>query len=206
MDRAFQGLLDSTPSGTFPDNPSPRSWEKEGGPASWETKSSPPWLPPSNYNAAGTHITVDPKQMWQHSSLGMELMIVQIVDSWRAISHAWQDLKLDWVGGSAETAKEFFSDLEQVQAKFFGSKARGADDGETGVLGEVQSAVELASANYDNAEQHVTEMFQQLMKALNAHGGGSGSPAPKDDVDGPIAVRYDNGPNVVSYSVGKNGK
>jgi len=138
---------------------------------------------PESYDDSGVTINVEPEMIFQSATVAIPSLGREIADSVNRISQVWSDLKLGWVGNTAQAAQDFNDRWVSSINELFGSK----DGSTTGVLASIAKGVEMAGSNYGQAEDVVTNMFNQTASSL---GQGSGSDTPADPhraVDGPVS-------------------
>lgn len=114
---------------------------------------------PSNYDDSGMMIRVDPDTLFRYATVDIANHASVIVDALNNIAQVWEDLKVGWVGKTAEEAQHFNQRWNQALEQLFGTK----DDASTGALSKIATGVALASVNYGEAEDVVVKMFVNMI-------------------------------------------
>ena len=145
----------------------------------------------ANYNDRATRILVDPPQLYD---VGQEMSKhgTAIADGVDRLLNTWKDLKLGWMGQTAESAKEFADRWDNTAYAFFGkeedakTEGEGLGDVKPGVLGKVVKAVQSAANNYGYAEEFAAGLFNKFADNLSSTGEG--------DSDGDLTRNNDKPP------------
>lgn len=132
---------------------------------------------PAQYDTAGAVIKVAPDNVYQTATVGIPSLGQEIADSVNRIVGIWNDLKLGWVGNTATEAQDFNDRWAADISELFGSKADGTHHGNAGILNQLANGIAMAAVNYAQAEDAVTNMFNQTADALEQSGSASGTPA-----------------------------
>jgi hypothetical protein len=157
-----------------------------------------------SYDSAGINIKVDPDSIFNSATLIIPDLGQYISDSVNRVVQIWNDLKLGWVGDTAQEAQDFNDRWSESIRELFGTGA----DSTSGILSQIAGGIAMASVNYGQAEDVVTTMFTQTADALGS-GGGSGDPVSdgsKSDVpvtktdDGSFGHRSVNGGPITENS------
>lgn len=151
----------------------------------------------ANYNLASTEIHVSPSEM--HSAAEtIKGVTTSIAEHWETIGKTWADLKLGWIGDSADAANQFNADLKGIQERLFGVPSADGKTVETlGLLDQLRGGVLVAAANYDNAELSIKDMWKAFGEQITQEpeDSGDGAPTPSKDTDlDPIKVDYVDNP------------
>ncbi|WP_306204573.1 hypothetical protein [Actinoplanes sp. RD1] len=151
----------------------------------------------ADYNLVSTEIYVSPQSMHQYAAEHMKVVMNSLVDNWDAIGRTWEDLKLGWIGDSADAADEFNARLKDIQERLFGVPAADGKSVETpGLLDRARSGVIVAAANYNAAEHSVTDLWDAFCAQMRQEGETTnGEPAPSQDTAlDPIRADYTDNP------------
>jgi hypothetical protein len=117
---------------------------------------------PANYDGSGTTISVNASDLYQWSMQVMPNYGKEIADSVNRIVKTWNDLKIGWVGNTADEAQDFNDRWAASISELFGTDAEPA----AGILSRIANGITMASVNYDAVEDVVTNMFKQTSSAL----------------------------------------
>lgn len=131
---------------------------------------------PAQYDTAGAVIKVAPDNVYQTATVGIPSLGQEIADSVNRVVGIWNDLKLGWVGNTATEAQDFNDRWAADISQLFGSQADGTQGGTPGILNQLANGIAMAAANYGQAEDTVTNMFNQTADALAQSASGSGTP------------------------------
>jgi hypothetical protein len=126
---------------------------------------------PEYYDSSGASIKIDPDAVYQSATVTMPALGAEISDSVSRVVQIWNDLKLGWVGNTAQEAQDFNDRWSASIGQLFGA----AGDPSTGILSKITAGVAMAGVNYGQAEDVVTNMFNQTSDALIWGSGSSGS-------------------------------
>jgi len=129
---------------------------------------------PEQYDTAGAVIKVAPDNVFQSATVAIPGLGKEIADSVNRVVQIWNDLKLGWVGNTATEAHDFNDRWAADINKLFGSQADGAQGGTPGILNQLANGIAMAAMNYGQAEDTVTNMFNQTADALEQSASGSG--------------------------------
>jgi hypothetical protein len=122
---------------------------------------------PNDYGApGGATIMVDPDLIYQLATNNIPAYIGQVADSINRVVGIWNNLKVGWVGKTAQEAQDFNDRWVTSITDLFGTSA----DPGTGVLPKIAYGLSLAGMNYGEAEDVVTNMFKKLTAALQQSG------------------------------------
>jgi hypothetical protein len=147
---------------------------------------------PEFYDDPSIRINVNPDDMFQSATKGIPNLGGQIADSINRIVGTWNDLKLGWIGNTAEEAKDFNDRWAAAISELFGTKA----EPDSGLLSQIANGIAMASLNYGGAEDVVTNMFTKMAASLADNGSSDTPPDPHRGVnDAPIT---ENTPNMPS--------
>ncbi|MCI4061403.1 hypothetical protein MRQ36_01945 [Micromonospora sp. R77] len=151
----------------------------------------------ANYNLASTEIDVSPSEM-QSAAETIKGIITSIAEHWETIGKTWTDLKLGWIGDSADAATQFNTRLTDIQERLFGVPSADGETVETpGLLDQLRGGVLVAAANYDSVELSVKDMWKAFSEqmAQEPEDSGDGAPPPsKDTTLDPIKADYVDNP------------
>jgi hypothetical protein len=152
----------------------------------------------ADYNLAATEIDVAPQTMHRYAATYMKIVMTNIVDDWDTIGKTWENLKLSWIGDSAQAADDFNVRLKDIQQRLFGVPSADGKTVETpGLLDKVRSGVIIAAANYNSAEHSVTDMWDAFCAQMRQEAESGGDTAPPANVDttlDPIKADYSDNP------------
>ncbi|WP_422747583.1 hypothetical protein [Micromonospora sp. WMMD1219] len=142
----------------------------------------------ADYNPSGVQIDVNMHDMYGHAAVFLASLVDSLQDDWLAIANIWDQLKIGWVGESADAADAFNTRLEDVQQRLFGTPD---PDNPTmvetpGILDQVRYGAMMAAANYNSAEHTVTDMFNAFLASMSGEMEGE----PQDSTMEPITVDY----------------
>ena len=139
---------------------------------------------PAYYDDASLVIKVDPDGMFVTMNQALVLDGQAIATSINRVVDIWNNLKLGWVGNTADEAKAFNDAWSAAMTNLFGTDK----DPEVGILNQIANGVITASINYGEAEVSVNKMFLDMKNALLGSGSGSGgqSDPSRHLNDGPI--------------------
>src|SRR5690348_12134837 len=132
---------------------------------------------PEAYDTAGAVIKVAPDNVYQTATVGIPSLGQEIADSVNRVVGIWNDLKLGWVGNTATEAQDFNDRWAADISKLFGSQADGTQGGTPGILNQLANGIAMAAMNYGQAEDVVTNMFNQTADALDHSASSSGTPS-----------------------------
>jgi hypothetical protein len=152
----------------------------------------------ADYNLAATEIDVAPQTMHTYAGTYMKTVMSSIAEDWETIGKTWEDLKLSWIGDSAEAADAFNVRLKGIQQRLFGVPSADGKTVETpGLLDQLRSGVVIAASNYNSAEHSVTDMWDAFCAQMRQEAESSGDSAPAANVDttlDPIKADYSDNP------------
>jgi uncharacterized protein YukE len=120
-------------------------------------------ITPTYYGDVNLKIKVDPDNMWTVANTAITQYGNQIADSISNINSVWEQLKVGWVGTTADQAEKFNTAWQGAIRSLFGTVA----DPGSGVLSKLGQAVGLAADNYAETEVSVTKMFTDFDAAVN---------------------------------------
>ncbi|MFG2041281.1 WXG100 family type VII secretion target [Dactylosporangium sp. NPDC048998] len=119
---------------------------------------------PPYYGDQSLVIRVDPDGMFVTMNQALVLYGQGVADSIKRIIDIWNNLKLGWVGDTADEAKAFNDAWATAMINLFGTD----ENPDVGILTHIADAVILASINYGEAEDSVNKMFQQMSTSMIA--------------------------------------
>jgi hypothetical protein len=116
------------------------------------------------YGDVNIVIKVDPQDMYRIAHLTIPHYGGTIADSINGIGNVWENLKLGWVGNTADEAQAFNNEWQQSIQQLFGTQ----DDPGMGILAKIAAGAELAAGDYDQTELGVAKMFTEFNSQLSA--------------------------------------
>jgi hypothetical protein len=137
---------------------------------------------PGSYDNAGINIRVDPDAIFPTATVAIPSLGGDISDSVNRILQIWNDLKIGWVGNTAQEAQDFNDRWAASISELFGTQG----DPSSGILTQITDGVALAASNYGQAEDVVTNMFNQATSSLSQNSSSDSTPDPHRAGNGPI--------------------
>jgi hypothetical protein len=137
---------------------------------------------PSNYDNSGLVISVDPEALFSAATGGAgghvsSLVVVSksLGDELTAIGRVWKELDVAWAGRSAAQAEDFANRYDAAVKYLFDH-----------VLHHMAVAAGGAAINYAEAEQSITQMFNDFRDGIaNSSSAPPQGPGRNDD-NGPV--------------------
>jgi hypothetical protein len=102
-----------------------------------------------------------------------------IADSIDRINNIWSELKLGWMGNTADEAKDYIDRWNAVMDELFGSEKHP----EKGVLNAIVEGVLTTAANFAVMEHSLFEFFTKFQQGLAGGSGSSDDSTPKSITD-----------------------
>jgi uncharacterized protein YukE len=118
---------------------------------------------PGNFNDGNMTIRVDPNLMYQLATVNMKNSAQTLMDAVNGTVQTWNNLKVGWVGTSADEAQAFNDQWTRAVNSLFGSQA----DPTSGVLQKIANGTVLASINYGEAEDTVVNNFMNVANSVD---------------------------------------
>jgi uncharacterized protein YukE len=118
---------------------------------------------PGNFNDSGMTIRVDPDLMYQLATVNMKNSAQTLMEAVNGVVQTWNNLKVGWVGTSADEAQAFNDQWVHAVNSLFGSQA----DPTSGVLPKIANGTALASINYGEAEDTVMQNFMNVANSAD---------------------------------------
>jgi hypothetical protein len=141
---------------------------------------------PEFYDNAGISIRVDPDTIFQVAAVSIPSLGEDVANSVSRVVQIWNDLKLGWVGNTAQEAQDFNDSWTTSISELFGGGKGGPA---TGILAQIADGAAMAASNYGQAEDVVTNMFNQTTSSLGQNGSSDSPPDPHRAVNGPITEK-----------------
>jgi hypothetical protein len=139
---------------------------------------------PESYDDAGASIKIDPDNVYQSATVAVPALGAEIADSVNRVVQIWSDLKLGWVGNTAQEAQDFNDRWSASIGALFGGAGS-----TSGVLSDISDGIARASVNYGQAEDVVTNMFSHTASSLESSSpppDGSAPDSHRASNDGPV--------------------
>lgn len=140
---------------------------------------------PESYDNAGITIKVDPDDIFKFATVAIPRLGEEVANSVGRIVQIWNDLKLGWVGDTAQEAQDFNDRWSSNIAELFGGKGGPG----VGILDQIADGISMAASNYGGAEDVVTNMFSQTALSLGQNGSSDAPPDSHRGVDGPVGEK-----------------
>jgi hypothetical protein len=136
------------------------------------------------YDTAGTVFKVKTTQLWDDSTTHVVPFTDMIVQAFDGIGATLSDLKLGWVGKTAEEADLYKRSWTTVMTTFFGNP----DTGEQSVLDRVVQCAGIASLNFAGTEDNLVDMWNKMTAGFSDTSAAdtSSSAPPTDVTDYPV--------------------
>ena len=122
-------------------------------------------------------LTVDPVTLTTRGN-NLKDLGQTVADSLDRINGIWNDLKLGWMGKTADEAKDFIDRWNAVMGELYGSK----EHPENGVLNEIVTGVLTVAWIFGQTEHTLFQFFTDFQHGL-AGGGSSGDTPPASITD-----------------------
>jgi hypothetical protein len=140
---------------------------------------------PGTYDNAGISIKVDPDSIFQLATDTIPSLGEDVANSIDRVVQIWNDLKIGWVGHTAQEAQDFNDRWTTSIGELFGGK----DGSAGGILAQIADGIAMAGSNYGQAEDVVTNMFNQTASSVGQDSSSGSAPDPHRAVDGPISEK-----------------
>jgi hypothetical protein len=124
----------------------------------------------ADYDHVGT-FTADPVTLTTRGN-NLKDLGQAVADSIDRINKTWNDLKLGWMGDTADEAKAFVDRWNVVMGELFGSD----EHPEKGALNEIVTGVLTTAWIFGQTEHTLAEFFNDFKNGLAGGGGPSDTP------------------------------